>query len=430
MIERYTRAEMGRIWTMENRFKKWLEVEIAVCEAMAELGIIPEDAAKKIKEKARFSVERILEIEKETRHDVVAFINNVSEYIGPESKFLHLGLTSSDILDTSFALLLKDATLLIIEGLKDLMEVIKEKAFKYKDTPMIGRSHGVHAEPITFGFKLAVWYSEMKRNMKRLEQALDIISYGKISGAVGTYANVPPQVEEKVMKKLGLKRAEVSTQILQRDRHAQYFTTLAIVAGTLEKIAIEIRHLQRTEVLEVEEPFGKGQKGSSAMPHKKNPILCENISGLARIVRANAIASMENMALWHERDISHSSVERVIGPDSTILVDFMIHRLKGIIEGIVVHPENMMKNLNLTKGLIFSQQVMLALIKRGLSRQEAYNLVQRNAMKVWNEGIDFKSALTQDEEIIRYLSSEDIEKLFDLKYHLRYIPDIFDRVFS
>ncbi len=430
MIERYTRAEMGRIWTMENKFKKWLEVEIAVCEAMAELGIIPEDAVKKIKEKARFSVERILEIEKETRHDVVAFINNVSEYIGPESRFLHLGLTSSDILDTSFALLLKDATLLIIEGLKDLMEVIKEKAFKYKDTPMIGRSHGVHAEPITFGFKLAVWYSEMKRNMKRLEQALDIISYGKISGAVGTYANVPPQVEEKVMKKLGLKRAEVSTQILQRDRHAQYFTTLAIVAGTLEKIAIEIRHLQRTEVLEVEEPFGKGQKGSSAMPHKKNPILCENISGLARIVRANAIASMENMALWHERDISHSSVERVIGPDSTILVDFMIHRLKGIIEGIVVHPENMMKNLNLTKGLIFSQQVMLALIKRGLSRQEAYNLVQRNAMKVWNEGIDFKSALTKDKELIKYLSYEDIERIFDLEYHLRNIDIIFNRVFS
>ena len=430
MIERYTRPEMGRIWTLENRFRKWLEVEIAVCEAMAEEGIIPEDAARRIKEKARFSVERILEIEKETRHDVIAFINNVSEYIGSDSRFFHMGLTSSDILDTSFALLLKEATLLITDGLKELMESIKKKAFQYKDTPMIGRSHGVHAEPITFGLKCALWYSDMKRNMKRLENALDVISYGKISGAVGTYANVPPEVEERVMKKLGLKRPEISTQIIQRDRHAEYFSTLAVVAGTMEKIAVEIRHLQRTEVLEVEEPFGKGQKGSSAMPHKKNPILCENITGLSRIVRANAISAMENIALWHERDISHSSVERVIGPDSTILLDFMIHRLKGIIDGLVVHPENMMKNLNLTKGLIFSQQVMLSLAKKGLERQKAYDMVQRNALKVWNEGIDFKTALLQDKDIMSYLDPDEIERIFDLKYHLRYVDHIFERVFS
>ena len=430
MIDRYTREEMGKIWTLENRFRKWLDVEIAVCEAMAEEGIIPKDAAERIREKAGFSVQRILEIEKETRHDVIAFINNVSEYIGSDSRFFHMGLTSSDILDTSFALLLRDASYLIIDGLKELMEVIKDKAFEYKHTPMIGRSHGVHAEPITFGLKLALWYSEMKRNLKRLEEALNVISYGKISGAVGTYANVPPQVEERVMKKLGLKRPEISTQILQRDRHAHYFTTLAIVAGSMEKIAVEIRHLQRTEVLEVEEPFAKGQKGSSAMPHKKNPILCENISGLARIVRANAISAMENMALWHERDISHSSVERVIGPDSTILVDFMIHRLKGIIAGIVVHPENMRKNLNLTKGLIFSQQVMLMLMKKGLERQKAYDMVQRNALRVWNEDIDFKLTLLQDKEILEYLNQEEIEKIFDLKYHLRYVDHIFERVFS
>jgi len=430
MIERYTRKQMGEIWTLKNRFQKWLEVELAVCEAMAEEGLIPYDAAERIKEKASFSVERILEIEKETRHDVIAFINNVAEYIGPDSKYLHMGLTSSDILDTSFAMLLRDATLIIIDGLKRLMQAIKEKAFQYKYTPMIGRSHGVHAEPITFGLKLSVWYSDMKRNMKRLEQALDVISYGKISGAVGTYANIPPQIEERVMKKLGLKRPEISTQIIQRDRHAQYFTTLAIVASSIEKIAVEIRHLQRTEVLELEEPFGKGQKGSSAMPHKKNPILCENLSGLSRIVRANAIAAMENVALWHERDISHSSVERIIGPDSTILVDFMIHRLKEVIEGLVVHPENMMRNLELTKGLIFSQQIMLSLMKKGIERQRAYDMVQRNALKVWNEGGQFKDYLLRDQEIMEYLSSQEIDELFDLKTHLRYVDYIMQRVFS
>ncbi|RLB09841.1 MAG: adenylosuccinate lyase [Deltaproteobacteria bacterium] len=429
MIDRYTRPEMGQIWTDENRFSKWLKVELAVCEAMAEEGLIPEDALKRIKEKASFSVDRILEIEKETRHDVIAFINNVSEYVGPDSRFIHMGLTSSDILDTSLALLLKEAMELIIKGLKELMDVIKERAFEHKYTPMIGRSHGIHAEPITFGLKCALWYSEMKRNMKRLKEALEIISYGKISGAVGTYANVPPSIEEKVMKRLGLKRPEISTQIIQRDRHAEYFTSLAILAGSMEKIAVEIRHLQRTEVLEAEEPFGKGQKGSSAMPHKKNPILCENITGLSRIVRANAIAAMENMPLWHERDISHSSVERVIGPDSTILVDFMIHRLKGVIKGLVVHPEKMMKNLSLTKGLIFSQQIMIRLAKKGMERQKAYDMVQRNALKAWKEGLDFKTLVLKDKDIADYLSHDKIENLFDLNHHLRYVDHIFDRVF-
>ena len=430
MIDRYTRPEMKKIWTEENKFRKWLDVELAVCEAMAEEGMIPEDAVKRIKEKASFSVKRILEIEKETRHDVIAFINNVAESIGPDSRFIHIGLTSSDILDTSFALLLKEAMEIIISGLNELMSVIKDKAFEYKHTPMIGRSHGVHAEPITFGLKCALWYSDMKRNMTRLEQALDVISYGKISGAVGTYANIPPSIEEKVMKKLGLKRPEISTQVIQRDRHAQYFMALAILASSIEKVAVEIRHLQRTEVLEVEEPFRTGQKGSSAMPHKKNPILCENITGLARIVRANAIAAMENIPLWHERDISHSSVERVIGPDSTILIDFMIHRLKGVIKGLVVHPEHMIKNLNLTKGLIFSQQIMLALTKKGLERQKAYDLVQRNALKVWERDQEFKDLILKDKDVLIFLSPSEIDSLFDMNYHLKYVNHIFNRVFK
>ncbi len=430
MIDRYTRPEMKKIWTEENKFRKWLDVELAVCEAMAEEGMIPEDAVKRIKEKASFSVKRILEIEKETRHDVIAFINNVAESIGPDSRFIHIGLTSSDILDTSFALLLKEAMEIIISGLNELMSVIKDKAFEYKHTPMIGRSHGVHAEPITFGLKCALWYSDMKRNMTRLEQALDVISYGKISGAVGTYANIPPSIEEKVMKKLGLKRPEISTQVIQRDRHAQYFMALAILASSIEKVAVEIRHLQRTEVLEVEEPFRTGQKGSSAMPHKKNPILCENITGLARIVRANAIAAMENIPLWHERDISHSSVERVIGPDSTILIDFMIHRLKGVIKGLVVHPEHMIKNLNLTKGLIFSQQIMLALTKKGLERQKAYDLVQRNALKVWERDQEFKDLILKDKDVLIFLSPSEIDSLFDMNYHLKYVDHIFNRVFK
>jgi adenylosuccinate lyase len=430
MIPRYTRPEMGRIWEDENRFAKWLDVELAACEGMAEQGLIPRDSLETIKRKARFSVDRILEIEEETKHDVIAFLTNLEEFVGPDARFIHMGLTSSDVLDTSFALLLKEAMTLIIQKVKDFMVVIQEKAHEHRRTVMIGRSHGIHAEPITFGFKLAVWHAEMKRNLSRLQEALDVISYGKLSGAVGTFANVSPQVEAFACRKLGLKPAEASTQILQRDRHAQYFTALAVLAGTMEKIAIEIRHLQRTEVLEAEEAFEKGQKGSSAMPHKKNPIGAENISGLARLVRSNAIAAMENMALWHERDISHSSVERVIGPDSTILVDFMLHRLTRMVKTLVVHPDRMLENLDRLKGLIFSQQVLLKLSAAGLGRQEAYELVQRNALKVWDTGRDFKSLLQEDPEIRKHLTEGDLEDLFSLDYHLKHVDHIFERVFQ
>jgi adenylosuccinate lyase len=421
---------MGRIWETENRFAKWLEVEIAACEAMAEQGLIPQKAVKNIKKKARFDVDRILEIEEKTKHDIIAFLTNVEEHVGPDSRFIHMGLTSSDILDTSFAMLLKEALALIIEDVKGFMAVIKVRAFEHKNTVMIGRSHGIHAEPMTFGLKLAVWHAEMNRNLKRLEAALDTISYGKLSGAVGTFANVSPAVEASACKKLGLKPAEISTQILQRDRHAEYFTALAILAGTMEKIAVEIRHLQRTEVLEAEEPFEKGQKGSSAMPHKKNPIGCENIAGLARLVRSNALAAMENMALWHERDISHSSVERVIGPDSTILIDYMLHRLSRIVKSLVVYPDHMTENLNKMKGLIYSQQVLLKLADRGLERQEAYEMVQRNALKVWETGREFQSLLLQDKEIRKHLKKEEITEIFSLEYHLKHVEDIFQRVFG
>jgi len=430
MISRYTRPQMGRIWETENRFAKWLDVEIAACEAMAEQGLIPQKAVKNIKKKARFDVDRILEIEEKTKHDIIAFLTNLEEHVGPDSRFIHMGLTSSDILDTSFAMLLKEAMALIIEDVKGFMAVLKERAFEHKNTVMIGRSHGIHAEPITFGLKLAVWHAEMHRNLKRLEAALDTISYGKLSGAVGTFANVSPAVEASACKKLGLKPAEISTQILQRDRHAEYFTALAILAGTMEKIAVEIRHLQRTEVLEAEEPFEKGQKGSSAMPHKKNPIGCENIAGLARLVRSNALAAMENMALWHERDISHSSVERVIGPDSTILIDYMLHRLSRIVKNLVVYPDHMTENLNKMKGLIYSQQVLLKLADRGLERQEAYEMVQRNALKAWETGREFQSLLLQDKEIRKHLKKEEITEIFSLEYHLKHVEDIFQRVFG
>ncbi|MCF8082820.1 MAG: adenylosuccinate lyase [Deltaproteobacteria bacterium] len=429
MIERYTRPEMGRVWTDENRYQKWLDVEIAACEAMAHEGMIPKEALAQIKSRAGFSVDRILEIEAETRHDVIAFLTNVEEHVGPASRYIHLGLTSSDILDTSLALLLKEAMDLIMAGVKGFLNTLKAKAMEHKNTPMIGRSHGIHAEPITFGFKLTVWYSEMARNLTRLSQAREMISYGKLSGAVGTFANIPPQVEALTCQKLGLKPAPVSTQIIQRDRHAQYFTTLAILAGTLEKIAVEIRHLQRTEVLEAEEPFAKGQKGSSAMPHKKNPIGSENISGLARLIRSNSLAAMENMPLWHERDISHSSVERVIAPDSTILMDFILHRLNRILSGLVVHPDQMMKNLQQTKGLIFSQQVLIKLAEKGLERQKAYVMVQRNALKVWDTGKEFKTLLMEDDEVSRHLDRKEIEAIFDLEYHLKHVDDVFQRVF-
>jgi adenylosuccinate lyase len=430
MIRRYTRPEMARIWDDRNKFAKWLQVEILACEAMAKEGLIPEGCLENIREKADFSVERILEIEKTTKHDVIAFLTNVEEYVGPDSRFIHLGLTSSDILDTSFALQLKEAMELIISDVREIMHVIRDRAHEHKHTVMIGRSHGVHAEPITFGLKLAVWYSEMRRNLRRLEEALEVISYGKLSGAVGTFANVSPGIEAYVCERLGLKPAEASSQILQRDRHAQYFTSLAILAGTLEKIAVEIRHLQRTEVQEAEEPFGKGQKGSSAMPHKKNPIGSENISGLARLVRSNALAAMENMALWHERDISHSSVERVIGPDSTILIDYMLHRLTSILRGLVVHPDRMNANLWSMKGLIFSQQVLMKLASIGIQRQTAYEMVQRNALKVWETGRDLKSLILEDQEIGTHLSRQEIEEIFNLDYHLKHVEDIFKRVFE
>ena len=430
MIARYTRPEMGRIWEDKNRFSKWLQVEILACEAMAKEGLVPKEALSTIKRRASFSVDRILEIEEVTKHDVIAFLTNVAEYVGPHSRYIHLGLTSSDILDTSFALLLKEAMTLIIRDAEEFIEVIKERAQEHKYTIMIGRSHGIHAEPITFGLKLAVWYGEMKRNLERLKEALEIISYGKLSGAVGTFANVSPKIEAYVCGKLGLRPAEISTQITQRDRHAQYFTTLAILAGTLEKIAVEIRHLQRTEVLEAEESFSRGQKGSSAMPHKKNPIGSENISGLARLVRTNSLAAMENMALWHERDISHSSVERVIGPDSTILTDFMLHRLTRIIKNLVVHPDRMLENLNTLRGLIFSQQILIRLAALGLKRETAYEMVQRNALKVWDTDRDFKTLLLEDDEIREHLTEDELEEIFNIDYHLKHVEDIFERVFT
>ena len=429
MIERYTRPEMGAIWEPHNRFAKWLEVEVLVCEAMAQEGMIPQKSLDTIKEKADFSIDRIQEIEEEVKHDMIAFLTNVEEYVGPDARFVHLGLTSSDILDTALALQLKEAMLMIIDDVHNLLAVVKERAFEHKNTVMIGRSHGIHAEPITFGLKLAVWYSEMKRNLNRLEQALDVIGYGKISGAVGTFANIPPQIEKYVCDHLGLKPAAISTQIIQRDRYAQYFTALAILAGTIEKIAVEIRHLQRTEVGEVEEAFAAGQKGSSAMPHKKNPIGSENISGLARLVRSYALAAMENIPLWHERDISHSSVERVIAPDSTILIDYMLNRLTRMLKNLVVYSKTMAENLETLKGLIFSQQVLLALIAEGCARQHAYSLVQRVSLQAWHGEESFKELLGGDPDIQKYLDKKEIEEIFSLNYHLRHVEEIFARVF-
>ncbi len=421
---------MTRIWEPENRYRKWLEIEIYACEAHAEMGRIPKDAVARIRAKASFDVERIDEIERTVKHDVIAFLTSVADYIGDDSRFVHLGLTSSDILDTSFAMLLKEAGELIISDIKRLMAVIKTRAFEHKMTPQMGRSHGIHAEPVTFGLKMALWYDEMARNLKRMEAALETISYGKISGAVGTFANIDPQVEEYVCKKAGLKPAPCSTQVLQRDRHAEYFTTLAIIASSIEKFAVEIRHLQRTEVLEAEEFFSKGQKGSSAMPHKRNPVLSENLTGLSRLIRGYALSAMENVPLWHERDISHSSVERIIGPDATVTLDFMLNRAIGLIENLVVYPENMMRNLNQMRGLIFSQRVLLKLAEAGASREKAYALVQRNAMKVWEEGKDFQTELLNDEEVAGFLPAEEIKEAFDLGYHLKHVDTIFTRVFG
>jgi adenylosuccinate lyase len=430
MIERYTLPRMGKIWEPQNKFSTWLDVEIAVCEAMEKEGIIPAESLETIRQKAQFSIERIEEIEEKVKHDVIAFLTNVEEYVGPDARFIHMGLTSSDILDTAMALQLKEAMILIIEDVHLLLSVLKERAFEHKNTVMIGRSHGIHAEPITFGLKLAVWYSEMKRNLKRLEQALDVISYGKISGAVGTFANIPPGIESYVCAKLGLKAAEASTQIIQRDRYAQYFTALAILAGSVEKMAVEIRHLQRTEVGEAEEVFTPGQKGSSAMPHKKNPVGSENLSGLSRLIRSYSLAALENIALWHERDISHSSVERIIAPDSTILIDYMLDRLTRMIKNMMVYKDAMLENLGRTKGLIFSQQILLALVNKGCSRQLAYSLTQKVSMQAWKDKKDFKMLLLQDPDMTKYLDRDEIEQIFSLSYHLKYVEGIFERVFK
>ncbi|MFH1135961.1 MAG: adenylosuccinate lyase [Pseudomonadota bacterium] len=430
MIPRYTRHQMGRIWEPEAKYQAWLDVELAAAEAMAEEGLIPAEAVAEVKAKASFSVERIEEIEADIKHDVIAFLTNIEENVGPSSRFLHLGLTSSDVLDTANALLLVQASDLLIEDVDLLLAALKKRAMEHKDTVMIGRSHGIHAEPITFGLKLAVFFAEMTRNRVRLERARENIAFGKMSGAVGTFANVSPVIEERACAKLGLKPAPISTQVIQRDRYAEYFSALAVTASTLEKMAIEIRHLQRTEVLEAEEPFSEKQKGSSSMPHKRNPILSENITGLARVVRSNSLAALENVALWHERDISHSSVERIIGPDSTILLDFMLARMTGMIEKLVVYPERMKANLERTGGLFFSQQVLLALTQKGLIRDQAYRLVQRNAMRVWRENLDFKTLLKNDAEVRACLSEVEIDGLFDLGYHLKNVEAIFNRVFG
>lgn len=421
---------MGRIWELESKYRRWLEVELRVCEAWGELGEIPRDALKAIKARADFDLGRIEEIEATVKHDVIAFLTSVAEHVGPESRFIHKGLTSSDILDTALALQLREASDLILKDLKALREVLKERALRYKDTPCIGRSHGVHAEPMTFGLKFALWYSDMGRNMDRMKRAKKAVSTGKLSGAVGTFSNVPPALEEKVLKALGLKPEPVATQVVQRDRHAEYLMALALIAAGVEKIAVEIRHLQRTEVLEAEEPFTRGQKGSSAMPHKRNPIGCENLSGLARVVRANAQAALEDIALWHERDISHSSVERVILPDSSILVDYMLHRLTGILSGLRVYPERMKKNMAMSYNLFNSQRVMLALVEAGLTREDAYALVQKNAMQSWRKKKNFKTVLLKDRDMRKFLSREEITRAFDLAPYLAHVDEIFGRVFG
>lgn len=430
MIDRYTRPEMGKIWTLENKFRTWLEVEIAVCEAWHRLGVIPVQEMEEIRTKADFDLERILAIEEKTKHDVIAFLTAVEEKVGPASRFIHLGCTSSDIVDTANSLLLYRAGKLIAQALEELLEVLKELSFKYKNLLAMGRTHGVHAEPTTFGLKFAGFYAEFKRHQKRWLAALENIRVGKISGAVGTYAHLTPEVEAITCELLGLKVDPISTQIIQRDRYAHYFTTLALMAGGIERLCVELRHLQRTEVLEVEEGFSKGQKGSSAMPHKKNPISAENLSGLARLVRTNSLASMENMALWHERDISHSSVERVIMPDSTILIHYMLGRLKGVLSNLRINEENIARNLMASFGLFYSQRVLLALIDKGLKRQEAYELVQKEALACWEEKVPFEDKVRSSKKIVEILGEKELDKLFDPQYYARHVDLIFKRVFE
>ncbi len=428
MIPRYTRSPMGAIWTDENKFKKWLDVEICVCEVQAELGLIPERAVQQIKEKANFDIARILAIEKEVKHDVIAFLTNVGEYVGETSRYIHLGMTSSDLLDTANALLMRESGEILLDNLESLKEALKINALKYKDTVCIGRSHGIHAEPTTFGLKMALWYAETDRNIQRLQRAIETISVGKISGAVGTFAHLDPIIEEKVCEKLKLKPSPISTQVIQRDRYAEFLTTIALIGSSLEKFATEVRNLQRTELLEAEEYFSKGQKGSSAMPHKRNPVTCEQISGQARVLRANAMASLENISLWHERDISHSSVERIILPDSTILLDYMLNKFTAIVRQLLVYPDNMLKNLNKTNGLIFSQSILLALTKKGILREKAYSLVQDVAMECWTTGQNFKELILKNSDISEQLTRKEIDELFDLKKHLRNVDKIFRKV--
>ena len=423
MIERYTRPEMGRVWSEESRLGYWLEVELALVDVLAERGEVPAAAARALRQNARVNVRRMLEIEAEVRHDVIAFVSSVTEKLGDEGRWLHLGLTSSDVVDTAFALQLRDAADLLLTDVDRLRAAVKDQALRHRETPMIGRTHGIHAEPITFGLKCASWYAELGRDRRRLAVAREAIAYGKLSGAVGTFANTPPDVEAAVCARLGLRPEPIATQVVPRDRHAGFFSSLAILAGTLERIALEIRHLQRTEVGEVAEPFGKGQKGSSAMPHKRNPILTENVCGLARLVRGYALAALENMALWHERDISHSSVERVIAPDATIVMDFMLARLSGVITGLEVRPEAMRANLERLGGATASEQVLLALVRRGVARDEAYRWVQRHALA----GGDLRARLTEDADVGRYLSANDLAALFDFTHHLRHIDELFAR---
>jgi adenylosuccinate lyase len=430
MIQRYTLPEMGRVWSEENKFRKWLAVEIAVCDVLAEMGQIPAEAAAEIREKADFTVERIEEIERTTRHDLIAFTTAVAEKVGPASRFVHFGLTSTDVVDTAQALQVKEASDLIEAGLLDLLSTLRVQAWRYKDTVMIGRTHGIHAEPITLGLKLAVWYSEMERNLARFRRSRAQLEVGKLSGPVGAFSHLPPEVEEQVCARLGIAYAEASTQTLQRDRHAEYMCTLAILGSSYDKMATEVRHLQRTEVREAGEPFRAGQKGSSSMPHKRNPVTCEQISGLARILRSNAQAALENIALWHERDISHSSVERVILPDSAILAHYLTAKLNRILRDLVVDEVRMKENLESTAGLIFSGGLLLELARKDVLREDAYLWVQRNAMRVWDEKKDFRTLVLEDPDIRSSLSAEEIERVFNLADNLRHVDTVFKRVFG
>ena len=429
MIPRYSRQEMAQIWSDENKYRIWFEIEAHACDALAQKGVIPKEAAKTIWQKGKFEVERIDEIERTTKHDVIAFLTNLAEHIGPDARFVHQGMTSSDVLDTCLAVQLKQSADILIEDL-DQLAVIKKRAFEHKNTICMGRSHGIHAEPVTFGLKLAGFYAEFERNKKRLEAAKAEIATCAISGAVGTFANIDPFIQDYVAEKMGLTSETISTQVIPRDRHAVFFSILGVIASSIERLAIEVRHLQRTEMLEAEEFFSKGQKGSSAMPHKRNPILSENLTGLARIVRGYVTPALENVALWHERDISHSSVERMIGPDSTVTLDFALVRCTKMMENLLIYPENMQKNFDKLKGLVFSQRVLLELTQKGASREDAYKLVQRNAMEVWSNGKDFRQLLQADDEVVNYLQKSEIEALFDIKYHTKNIDIIFNSVFN